>query len=110
VNLPDTQAGRDLAVSVSRGDVKESSFAFRIAKGGDDWEERDDGVIIRTITKVQELLDVSPVTYPAYPDASVGMRGLEEFKKSIDELRAKTDSGIYRCRLRLVELRSFDRQ
>jgi HK97 family phage prohead protease len=88
VDLPDTQAARDLVVSVERGDVTQSSFAFRVAPNGDTWDENEDGIVIRTITKMCRLYDVSPVTYPAYPDATVGMRGLEAYKAGrADEAR-----------------------
>ena len=82
VDLPDTQAARDLVTSIERGDVSQSSFAFRVAPNGDRWDENDEGVYIRTITKVARLYDVSPVTFPAYPDASVGLRSLEHWKAS----------------------------
>ena len=81
VQLPDTQAARDLAQSIKRGDVSQSSFAFSIAPGGDDWtEDPETGGYIRTVKKVGRLFDVSPVTYPAYPDATIGMRSLDAFK------------------------------
>lgn len=81
IDPPDTQVARDLMISMERGDVNQSSFAFRIAQGGQDWSEDEEGRVIRTITKMQRLYDVSPVTYPAYPDASVGLRGLQDFQK-----------------------------
>lgn len=90
---PDTQLGRDLVVSLKRGDVNQSSFAFSVDE--DNWEEDDDGVVIRTIIKVKRLYDVSPVTFPAYPDATVGLRSLNEWQKtrrkgkSIDILKRK---------------------
>lgn len=80
---PDTQAGRDLLVSLKRGDVDQSSFAFSLLKEGQVFtEETKDGVTIvtRTIKKVSRLYDVSPVTYPAYPDATVGLRSLEQYR------------------------------
>lgn len=80
---PDTQAGRDLMVSLARGDVDQSSFGFTVRKEGQKWEEETrDGVTIarRTIKKVSRLYDVSPVTYPAYPDASVALRSLDEHR------------------------------
>lgn len=82
-DLPDTQAGRDLAVSLKRGDVDQSSFAFSLTRDGQVWEEKTEGgktTYNRTIKKVARLYDVSPVTYPAYPDTSVAMRSLEEAK------------------------------
>ena len=85
VDLPDTQAARDLVTSIKRGDVSQSSFAFTVEK--DDWQEDDEGRVIRTIEKFKRLYDVSPVTYPAYPDASVGLRSLEAWQKNRTEAR-----------------------
>lgn len=82
VDLPDTQAARDLLVSINRGDVSQSSFAFRVAPNGDKWDENDEGVIIRTISRFSRLYDVSPVTYPAYPDATVGTRSMKAWMES----------------------------
>lgn len=77
----DTTAGRDLAASIKRGDVDQSSFGFRIAEeDGEKWVE-EDGIVTRTIKKVAQLLDVSPVTYPAYPDTAVAVRSLQEFRE-----------------------------
>lgn len=75
--LPDTQIGRDLRTSLERGDIDQSSFGFIV--GQDKVEKRSDGMIQRTISSVKELLDVSVVTYPAYPDATVALRSIQEF-------------------------------
>ena len=70
VQLPPTAQARDLAALVQRGDVSESSFAFRVAE--DAWEHDEDGDRTkRTILKVAALLDVSPVTHPAYAGTTV---------------------------------------
>jgi HK97 family phage prohead protease len=83
-DAPDTQAGRDLTESLRRGDIDQSSFSFTVSKEGQTWEEKQEGdgptFIKRTITKVARLFDVSPVTYPAYPDATVALRSLQEFR------------------------------
>jgi HK97 family phage prohead protease len=76
--LPDTSAGRDLRELLRRGDVSQSSFGFTIAD--EDWEERTGEMPLRKIKKVKRLFDVSPVTYPAYPDTSVALRSLEEWR------------------------------
>ena len=82
---PDTQIGRDLVTSLKRGDIDQSSFSFTVEQDGQEWEETKDGdgtmFVTRTINKVKRLYDVSPVTYPAYPDATVALRSLEEFRK-----------------------------
>jgi len=82
-DAPDTQAGRDLMESLRRGDIDQSSFSFTVEK--DEWEQPNEAegrkLAKRTITKVARLYDVSPVTYPAYPDATVALRSLEAITK-----------------------------
>lgn len=72
VTLPDTQYARDLAESVKRGDIDQMSFAFSVLK--DDWAYANDGTVRRTVIELDSLDDVSPVTYPAYPQTSVSAR------------------------------------
>ena len=90
-DLPDTTVGRDVAELVSRGDVNGSSFGFVAER--EMWEESDNGpdgrVAVRTLQSVR-LLDVGPVTYPAYTSASVGSRSVSSPVRavgSVDEAR-----------------------
>ena len=78
IDPPDTQWARDLMVSIDRGDVSQMSFGFQTIT--DKWE-MSEGVDMRTLLKVR-LFDVSPVTFPAYPDTEVGLRSLEEHRKT----------------------------
>lgn len=80
---PDTTYARDLLVSLERGDVTQSSFGFRIASvDGAEWEENEEtGALTRHIKKISRLYDVSPVTFPAYPQTDVAKRSLEEWKE-----------------------------
>ena len=80
INLPETSLGRDLNVLIARGDIQENSFAFTV--GGDKWEERKDGTYERTITKVEDLFEVSIVSLPAYNDAKIAQRTLESIKET----------------------------
>jgi HK97 family phage prohead protease len=73
IDLPDTTTGRDVGELLRRGDVRGSSFGFRTIK--DRWEEDEDGNILRTLVEVA-LVDVSPVTWPAYPDTDSSLRAL----------------------------------
>jgi phage head maturation protease len=41
--------------------------------------------VVRTILKVKRLYDVSPVTFPAYPDTDVAKRSLDAWKASKEE-------------------------
>lgn len=106
INPPDTQAARDLMASIRRADITGSSFGFIVRR--DQWSDDRDATgkltgSSRTLLDV-DLFDVSPVTYPAYPDSSVAMRAMwpdgvpaeiesrREKSASIEEtLRAEND-------------------
>lgn len=70
-DMPETTYGNDLLVSMRRGDITQSSFAFTVET--DTWGIDSDGMDLRTITKISRVYDISPVTYPAYPDAGAGL-------------------------------------
>jgi hypothetical protein len=74
ITPPDTQAARDLMVSMERGDITQSSFGFICTDSAWGYDEVN-GLDIRTI-KAAILYDVSPVTYPAYTDTTSETRAL----------------------------------
>lgn len=77
IDTPETSAGKDTVIALQRGDMTGSSFAFRVAAGGQNWAEEKtaDGIMVyvRNVTDT-ELFDVGPVTYPAYSATSAGAR------------------------------------
>ena len=82
VTPPDTQLVRDMVLTpIERGDITQQSFGFNIKS--DEWKDLDKEVPIRTIMEVNELFDVSPVTFPAYPDTEVALRSLDDIKKDL---------------------------
>ncbi|CBJ83068.1 Capsid protease [Xenorhabdus bovienii str. Jollieti] len=99
IAAPDTQTIRDLVLApMQRGDINQSSFAFRVARDGEHWYEDEEGIVIREIHKFSRLYDVSPVTYPAYQEAGSAVRSLNAWKearssgicqKAINEKRAR---------------------
>lgn len=80
--LPDTSAGRDVAVLAGRGDYRFSSFAFYEAAGH--WEpyELTDGRLVWRVT-AGTLVDVAPVADPAYWSSSTELAG-----RDLDAARA----------------------
>ena len=80
---PDNTAGRDLLVSLQRGDIRHSSFSFTIAD--ERWEDDEEAGETRTVLKVKRLYDVSPVVFPAYPQSvsELSKRSYEEWKKEV---------------------------
>lgn len=89
VDLPDTQPARDLVVSLKRGDISQSSFAFIVED--DDWKEDDEGRVVRTINKIGRLFDVSPVTFPAYPETDAAVRSMGAWRDSERQHSAMTE-------------------
>lgn len=76
IDLPDTSYARDLAISIERGDVSGMSFGFQTVN--DEWNTVE-GEEIRTLKEVR-LFDVSPVTFPAYPQTDVAKRFLARLR------------------------------
>ena len=71
-DMPNTSTGNDLLEMMRRGDLTQSSFAFRVLE--QTWTETEGKPDVRTITKIEGVYDVSPVTYPAYEDTDVALR------------------------------------
>ena len=74
IDLPDTQTGHDIKVSVDRGDISGASFAFTVPDGGDRWTQRNNGVL-RELLDI-DLHDITVTPLPAYSDTSVARRAL----------------------------------
>jgi len=82
VDIPDTTAARDLMVSIERGDITQSSWAFGLDYENSEtetWTRNSGGAkSVRSIKKVKKMYDVSPVTYPANPDTTAAARSYDE--------------------------------
>lgn len=87
-DAPNTTAGNDLLENIRLGNIKQSSFAFTASSTKWDDPADKNQKSIRTIMKVERLYDVSPVTYPAYPDTTVASRSLKS-KLESDEKETK---------------------
>lgn len=107
VPLLDTSYNRDLLPGLKRG-AYGSSFRFRVIK--DEWNDEPersnhnpDGVPERTIKEVR-LMEFGPVTWPANPDASAGMRSLTT--TFMEKLRDQNPDYVRRFMERVEMVRS----
>jgi len=106
IHPPDTQWARDLLTSIKRGDINQMSFGFVVES--DRWG-LEDGEDVRELQKVK-LFDVSPVTYPAYPQTDVGVRSIRDvFNKHKEEeerqkkvIYAKQKLALYKRKIELL--------
>lgn len=102
LRLPNTGKGPYVKEMIARGDLSQMSFAFITRK--DKWD-------FNSTPNRRELLDVdlfevSPVTFPAYPDTSLAVRSMELAKNdtlSVDQ-RAKQLGDLYDTYSRRVRL------
>jgi HK97 family phage prohead protease len=79
--LPDTSAGRDLAVLMKRGDVHSMSFGFSVPPKGDSWSA--DGTT-RELKEIR-LHEVSIVTgFPAYEATTASVRSLDTLAQVVN--------------------------
>jgi HK97 family phage prohead protease len=110
IRPPDTSYAKDLLVSMRRGDVDQMSFGFRTIR--DRWEQIG-GQVIRTLLEV-ELFDVSPVTFPAYPQTSAAVRsklealtaaGQESGSGAEDRVIAQARNAHRKRRLQLLKIK-----
>jgi len=91
IDPPDTQLGRDLPVLMQRGDITGSSFGFVI---GDQQIVEESDRFIRNLTRAENLIDISIVTFPAYEGTTSTMRSsmdqvlLDDFTEAIRDSRA----------------------
>jgi len=79
---PDTQLIRDMVLApIERRDITQQSFGFTVKR--DAWEHvaNSNELPLRTVVEVGRIFDVSPVTFPAYPDTQVALRSLELAKE-----------------------------
>lgn len=88
VKLPNTTLARDTVESVRRGDYPGSSFKF-VVKPSDIHVVKEPGhrsndlplIVIDRVT----LIDVGPVTFPAYEGTSVSARSASDVPQAIEE-------------------------
>lgn len=75
---------------MKRGDLSKMSFAFTVNRQEWSDEDEDDKIPLRTLRELN-LHDVSIVTNPAYGGTDIGLRSLEEMKKSKEDKEKETE-------------------
>jgi HK97 family phage prohead protease len=108
-DAPNTTAGNDLLENLRNGNIKQSSFAFTVKD--EEWQESKERSkpSLRTIKKVERLYDVSPVTYPAYPDTTVAQRSFQGWKQTTEKVEEKEKSKE-EAREILKDIRKYSRK
>ena len=97
-DAPKTVEGDNALELIKRGDIFGSSFAFTADEQAHvKYSKREDGSLLREVTKLERMYDVSIVTDPAYFGTNVSVRDLQEFidppkdeswKEEVSQLRS----------------------
>lgn len=90
---PKTVLGDELLENIRRGEINESSFCFDVEK--DTWEKKSDGTWKRSVSKIGNLYDISPVYNAAYSKTSVYMRGKEQAEAELARLSSENLNEYY---------------
>ena len=91
--------------AVTRKDIDKMSFMFVVSR--DEWQDIDTDHPKRIIRGIERVLEVSAVTFPAYPQTSIQARGLSDALESAmesleNERTAKRELEIKKQRIRLL--------
>lgn len=85
---PDTSAGRDAIVNVERRDYVGMSFQFFNTPGTDKYTMQD-GIRVREVMDA-DLIELGPVTFPAYQASSVSA----ETRSAVDALQREDEAEV----------------
>jgi HK97 family phage prohead protease len=80
--------------AVKRGDVSGMSFMFNVR--GEKWEDENTDSPLRRVTDIEQVFEVSAVTFPAYEETDINARckaELESCRAALDSARSKTPDG-----------------
>ncbi|MCF0060127.1 HK97 family phage prohead protease [Dyadobacter chenwenxiniae] len=103
---PDNQTTRDIVIApIVRRDVTGSSFMFNaVQKGGDEWVQEADGIIVRYVKKIEEVYEFGPVSMPAYMNTTtdVAKRSFDDFIKENKQQEIQYRSQFARMKVALL--------
>ena len=105
--IPDYENPTHVSVvrSIMRGDITQSSFAFTIREQTWTESEKYGTMGKRVVNVIEDLFDVSPVTYPAYEETEADARSIlkmrDEERQINDAEQSKADVDI----IKLIAIR-----
>lgn len=91
LDTENNEQARALYSAISRGDMDGMSFCFYVSEDNQRWSERD-GVNVREILKVDKVIEVSAVNFPAYGGTNIDSRSLDSDRRALDRARIALDN------------------
>lgn len=87
LDTENNEQARALYSAISRGDMDGMSFCFFVSEENQRWHDRD-GVKVREILKVDKVIEVSAVNFPAYGGTNINSRSLDSDRRALENARA----------------------
>lgn len=105
--VPDYENPTHVSVvrSIMRGDITQSSFAFTIREQVWTESEKYGTMGKRIVNVIEDLYDVSPVTYPAYEDTEADARSIIKMRDEQREIDAAEQSKADADVIKLIAIR-----
>lgn len=91
LDTENNEQARALYSAISRGDMDGMSFCFYVTEEGQRWT-KENGVERREILKVEKVIEVSAVNFPAYQGTNIDARSLDSDKRALENARRLLDS------------------
>lgn len=84
LDTENNEQARALYSAINRGDMDGMSFCFYVSKEGQKWS---DDYSRREITKVDKVIEVSAVNFPAYGGTNIDSRSLDSDRRASEDAR-----------------------
>ncbi|MCQ2399486.1 MAG: HK97 family phage prohead protease [Clostridia bacterium] len=91
LDTENNEQARALYSAISRGDMDGMSFCFFVSEDNQRWSKKD-GVEMREILKVDKVIEVSAVNFPAYGGTNINSRSLDSDRRALENARAALDN------------------
>lgn len=94
LDIENNSEAKNLYSAIQRGDISGMSFMFTIR--GEEWDDEDTQHPKRTITDIEQVFEVSAVTFPAYEETEINARckaELDNYRATLDNVRNTAPDG-----------------
>lgn len=86
--IDESAKAKDLYTAISRGDIDKMSFMFAV--GDEEWRDLETDKPTRIIKRIDTVVEVSAVTFPAYSDTSLQINARS--KEALESARSEVET------------------
>lgn len=109
LDIENNSDAKNLYSAIKRGDISGMSFMFIVR--GEEWKDENTDYPKRTITDIEQVFEVSAVTFPAYEETEINARckaELESYRATLESVRRNNtpDGGGVDDTLQLLKLKN----